>query len=82
MFYIPPRFAHGFLTIEDNTEFQYKCTDYYAPDYDLGIYWNDPTVNIEWNFNDFKLTENDIQLSEKDMNQPLLQNLDVMNLFE
>lgn len=82
MFYIPPRFAHGFLTLEDDTEFQYKCTDYYAPEYDLGIRWNDPTVNIQWNLTDFGLNESEIGLSEKDMNQPFLQNLDHINLFE
>ena len=69
MFYIPEGFAHGFLTLEDNTEFQYKCTDDYAPEYDSGILWNDPDVNIDWKFAEYGLTEADLELSEKDKKQ-------------
>lgn len=47
-FWIPPGFAHGFLTLTDATEFLYKTTDYYAPSYDHSIQWNDPTINISW----------------------------------
>lgn len=46
--WIPPGFAHGFLTLTDNTEFLYKCTDFYAPAYDRCIAWNDPTIGIAW----------------------------------
>lgn len=73
MFYIPPGFAHGFLTLEDNTEFVYKCTDYYAPEFDSGIAWNDKDVAIEWNFEKYKIDEKDILLSEKDRKQQTLQ---------
>jgi dTDP-4-dehydrorhamnose 3,5-epimerase len=72
MFYVPKGFAHGFLTLEDNTEFLYKCTDYYAPEYDSGILWNDPDIGIDWRFADYGLTESDILLSEKDRRQQTL----------
>ena len=72
MFYIPPGFAHGFLTLEDNTEFLYKCTDYYAPEFDSGILWNDSEVGIDWNFEQYGLSEDTILLSEKDKLQQTL----------
>ncbi|MGL5901823.1 MAG: dTDP-4-dehydrorhamnose 3,5-epimerase [Cetobacterium sp.] len=72
MFYIPPGFAHGFLTLEDNTEFLYKCTDYYAPEFDSGILWNDSEVGIEWNFEQYGLSESEVLLSEKDKLQQTL----------
>lgn len=67
MFFIPKGFAHGFLTLEDDTEFQYKCTDFYAPQYDSGIIWNDEDININWNFEKYSLKKEDIILSEKDI---------------
>ena len=72
MFYIPPGFAHGFLTLEDNTEFQYKCTDYYAPEYDSGVLWNDEEIGIQWNFEKYGLNQENILLSEKDKKQQSL----------
>lgn len=48
MMWIPPGFAHGFYVTSDMAEFQYKCTDYYAPDDECSLLWNDPTVNVEW----------------------------------
>ncbi|MGL5056938.1 MAG: dTDP-4-dehydrorhamnose 3,5-epimerase [Fusobacteriaceae bacterium] len=72
MFYIPPGFAHGFLTLEDDTEFQYKCTDYYAPEFDSGILWNDSEVAIDWNFSKYGLSEDEILLSDKDKLQQTL----------
>jgi dTDP-4-dehydrorhamnose 3,5-epimerase len=59
--WIPKGFAHGFLTLEDNTIFSYKCTDYYNKSAERNINWNDPLIGIDWEI------ENPI-LSEKDLN--------------
>jgi dTDP-4-dehydrorhamnose 3,5-epimerase len=48
MFWIPPGFAHGFLTLEDNTDFLYKCTALYDPTSDHSLLWNDPALGIDW----------------------------------
>ena len=60
MFYIPPGFAHGFLTLRDNTIFSYKCTNLYNKASEGTVLWNDKDINIDWNI------ENPI-LSEKDL---------------
>ncbi|MGL4998919.1 MAG: dTDP-4-dehydrorhamnose 3,5-epimerase family protein, partial [Cetobacterium sp.] len=64
-FYIPPGFAHGFLTLEDNTEFLYKCTEYYAPEFDSGVLWNDTDIGVDWQLEKYGLTEG-LMLSAKD----------------
>jgi dTDP-4-dehydrorhamnose 3,5-epimerase len=46
--WIPPGFAHGFLCLEDGSEFLYKCTDFYAPAHERSILWNDPAIGIAW----------------------------------
>lgn len=46
--YIPPGFAHGFCVLSDIADFHYKCTDYYQPNAEHGIAWNDPQLNIPW----------------------------------
>ncbi|MCY1669481.1 dTDP-4-dehydrorhamnose 3,5-epimerase [Novosphingobium sp. SL115] len=48
MFWVPEGFAHGFLTLEDDTDFLYKCTTPYAPQNEGSLAWDDPTVGIEW----------------------------------
>lgn len=71
-FFVPKGFAHGFLTLEDNTEFLYKCTDYYAPQYDSGILWNDKDVAVDWRLDEFGLKEEELTLSDKDRKQQTL----------
>ena len=46
--WIPPGFAHGFLTLSDCAELLYKTTDYYAPEYERCLRWNDPAIGIDW----------------------------------
>jgi dTDP-4-dehydrorhamnose 3,5-epimerase len=65
--WVPPGFAHGYLTLENDCEVLYKVTDYYAPECDRGIAWNDPALAIEW-----PLPSTEIILSQKDSAQPLL----------
>ena len=48
MFYIPEGFAHGFLTLEDNTVFQYKCGAFYEPSSEGAVRWDDPDLKVEW----------------------------------
>lgn len=47
-FYVPPGFAHGFVVLSDTADFLYKTTDYYAPEYEQSIRWDDPDLAIEW----------------------------------
>ena len=48
MLWIPQGFAHGFYVMSESAEFIYKCTDYYAPEYEVTLRWNDPTLDIAW----------------------------------
>ena len=52
MMWIPPGFAHGFCTLSDVADFQYKCTEFYAPEYERTIYWADSFLLIDWNMTD------------------------------
>ena len=51
-FWIPPGFAHGFLVLSESADFLYKATDYYAPEHERCLIWNDPTVGIHWPVNE------------------------------
>jgi dTDP-4-dehydrorhamnose 3,5-epimerase len=46
--WVPPGFAHGFLVLSESADFQYKCTDYYAPAHERTLLWNDPDIGIDW----------------------------------
>ena len=46
--YIPPGFAHGFLVVSESADFFYKCTDFYAPQHERTLLWNDPAIGVEW----------------------------------
>ncbi len=48
MLWVPPGFAHGFIVLSESAEFLYKTTDYWAPEYERSILWNDPALNIDW----------------------------------
>lgn len=69
--YIPGGFAHGFLVLSDTAEFAYKCTDFYYPEYEQGIIWNDPDIGIKWPIH--KIDE--IILSDKDKELPALKQI-------
>lgn len=70
MLYIPPGFAHGFITLSDTAEITYKVTAEYAPVQDRGITWDDPRIDIQWPLND-------VQVSDKDEALPRLAEAEV-----
>ena len=66
MLFVPKYFAHGFLTLENDTQIFYKCDNFYNPKSEAGIMWNDSDLNIEWNFKKYGINENELIISEKD----------------
>ena len=71
MFFIPKGFAHGFLVLSDYAEFTYKCTDFYHPNDEGGIIWNDPEIGVEWPLEE----GTELIFSEKDRKWPTLSEL-------
>ncbi|WP_142848195.1 dTDP-4-dehydrorhamnose 3,5-epimerase [Telmatospirillum sp. J64-1] len=67
---VPIGFAHGLVTLEPNTEVLYKVSNYYSPEHDKGLLWNDPAIGIDW-----PVSESEALLSEKDKRQPRLADL-------
>ena len=68
--FIPKGFAHGFIVLSNEALFQYKCDNYYAPDHEGTLLWNDPALGIDW-----LLPMEEIILSEKDKRNPLLKDI-------
>tara|TARA_A100001035_G_C27683871_1_gene454406 strand:- start:107 stop:658 length:552 start_codon:yes stop_codon:yes gene_type:complete len=71
---VPIGFAHGFVTLEENTTVLYKVTNFYSPNHDFGVFWNDPELGIDWGIDVSKAI-----VSEKDQKQPHFK--DLKNLF-
>ena len=66
-FFVPKGFAHGFCVLSENAIFQYKCDEFYHPEAEGAIAWNDPDIKIPWPIN-----ADEIELSEKDKHHPFL----------
>ena len=60
--YVPPGFAHGFCVLSETADFMYKCTDFYAPDCERGIRWDDPDIGIDWPVDAPVLSARDLSL--------------------
>lgn len=60
--WIPPGYAHGFLTLSEVADFEYKCTDYYDPSSEAGVIWNDPELKIDWPGTDPIVSDKDAKL--------------------
>lgn len=73
--FVPVGFAHGFMTLEPDSEIVYKCSDYYAPETEGAVVWNDPELGIDWP------SETDPILSDKDAAAPLLADLESPFIF-
>jgi dTDP-4-dehydrorhamnose 3,5-epimerase len=71
--YVPKGFAHGFLVTSEEAEFVYKCTDFYHPEYEGSIAWNDPDIGIQWPLEGIE----EVMLSEKDKKAPLLRDIEL-----
>ena len=73
MFYIPQGFAHGFLVLSETAIFQYKVTDFWHPDDEGGLAWDDPSVHVDWPLQ--QLGDHPVLLSDKDRRNPTLDEL-------
>ncbi|MCH5150181.1 MAG: dTDP-4-dehydrorhamnose 3,5-epimerase [Spirochaetales bacterium] len=71
LFYIPPGFGHGFMALSDNVHLLYKCTAEYSKEYERGIRWDDPILNLPWGNTCTPI------ISEKDKKLPFLQNAEI-----
>lgn len=76
MLWIPPGFGHAFLVLKDNTDFLYKTTDFYAPECEAAVAWDDPAIGIQW---PSEFSRAMLQLSEKDQRAPRLESARVFD---
>ena len=70
--WVPPGFGHGFLVLSDTAKFEYKCTDYYAPEFERSVRWDDPDIGISWPLDEGEQPV----LSPKDREAPFLRDAD------
>lgn len=75
MLWVPPGFGHGFLVLSESADFLYKTTNYYAPEWDRGVRWDDPEIGIQWPLD--ALQGIAPQLSAKDQAQPMMKDAEV-----
>ncbi len=75
LLWVPPGFAHGFLALEDGTDFVYKCSDFYAPEHERSILWSDPAIGIDWPLPDGRPPT----VAAKDAAAPLLRDADLFD---
>lgn len=73
--FVPRGFAHGFVVLEDDTIFAYKVDNYYSPENDRGVAFDDPEIGINW-----QLPIEELKLSQKDTKQPMLRDADVFDI--
>ena len=73
MLWVPPGFAHGFYVVSESAEFVYKCTNFYAPEFERAIRWNDPELKIDWPLGEMGVPS----LSAKDEKAPFLKGAEV-----
>jgi len=65
MIFIPPGCLHGFLSLEDDTIFQYKVTDFWSPNAEVGIKWDDPDLNINWKLKEYGIKTPKASIKDK-----------------
>ena len=75
-FFVPKGFAHGFCVLSEEAVFQYKCDEFYHPEAEGAIAWNDPEIAIQW-----PISSNEVILSEKDMHHPCLKDFESPFVF-
>ena len=78
MIWVPVGFAHGFVALEEGTEIHYKTTDFYYPEFEAGLRWNDPALGISWPLEEYGIST--ISINDRDARFPVLKDLD--SLFE